>query len=427
MHVGIVRSRTSTYLAEKMRIPGIVERDGDGSTRLVALAAVAALLLGAIFLVCAIPDVRPKATAQPVPATPSKAPPPGKGAEGATSSGQGAAGVAAATGKPSATQQQATAGKPAATVKPAPTVKPANASGGGSTAGQLPAATGSAEPVKPAAAGLPIFPEDRETRNAARWAALLWAFACCAVGAFLGFIFGIPRSLSSDTARTTVPLSARASDAAKAKTAALKAAAVKAAADRDKATAEANDAAAALSRAAAELNELRAAAGQEADSDARVRAAMQAHAGLVLKKTNLDKIASEKARAAEDAEEQAKKDGETSAASGAPSTATFSQPQNSRGPSTAVNTNLEQISDWLTKIIVGVSLVNSEKIGTALVTASKEMARSFGGEPASSLALAMLTYFGVIGLLGGYLLTRLYLQRAFEAAGSYDMAAHRPG
>jgi hypothetical protein len=31
-----------------------------------------------------------------------------------------------------------------------------------------------------------------------------------------------------------------------------------------------------------------------------------------------------------------------------------------------VNTNLEQISDWLTKIIVGVSLVNSERIGWAM-------------------------------------------------------------
>jgi hypothetical protein len=207
----------------------------------------------------------------------------------------------------------------------------------------------------------------------------------------------------------------------------LKAAAVQAAADRDKATADANEADAALSRAAAELGQLRAAAGQGADSDARVLAATQAHAGLAEKKTKLDKIASDKARAAESAEEQAKKDGETIAASGASSAATFSQPLNSRGPSTAVNTNLEQISDWLTKIIVGVSLVNSEKIGTAMVTASKEMAQSFGGEPASSLALAMLTYFGVIGLLGGYLLTRLYLQRAFEAIGSYDMAAHREG
>lgn len=207
----------------------------------------------------------------------------------------------------------------------------------------------------------------------------------------------------------------------------MKAAAVQAAADRDKATAEANEAGAALSRTAAELDQLRTAAGQGAEGDPRVGAATGAHARLAEKKAGLDKIASEKAKAAESADEQAKKSAEALAASGSSSAAPFPQPLNSRGPSTAVNTNLEQISDWLTKIIVGVSLVNSEKVGSAMVAASKEMAKSFGGEPASSLALAMLTYFGVIGLLGGYLLTRLYLQRAFEAIGSYDTTGHRQG
>jgi hypothetical protein len=417
-----------------MRIPGIGKTDDDGSTRLVALAAIAALLLGAIFLVCAIPDVRSGAASAPARAAPSKAPPPAKGAEGAAStSGQGARGAPpAATEKPGAAQKPAATEKPAATREPAATAKPAAAdappvSGGAATAGQLPAATASAQAARSAGTGAPAFPQDKETRNAARWAALLWAFACCAVGAFLGFIFGIPRSLSSDTARTTVPLPARSSDTAKAKAEALKTAAVQAAAGRDKATAEANEAGAALSRAAAELDQLRTAAGQGAEADPRVRAATEAHARLAEKKAGLDKIVLEKAKAAESAEEQAKKSAETIAASGSSSTATFAQPLNSRGPSTAVNTNLEQISDWLTKIIVGVSLVNSEKVGSAMVAASKEMAKSFGGEPASSLALAMLTYFGVIGLLGGYLLTRLYLQRAFEAIGSYDMTGRRLG
>ena len=87
------------------------------------------------------------------------------------------------------------------------------------------------------------------------------------------------------------------------------------------------------------------------------------------------------------------------------------------GTSTAVNTNLEQISDWLTKIIVGVSLVNSEQIGAVMQRAAGTMANSMGGGPArGSLALAILVYFGVVGLLGGYLLTRLFLQRAFDTA-----------
>jgi hypothetical protein len=42
------------------------------------------------------------------------------------------------------------------------------------------------------------------------------------------------------------------------------------------------------------------------------------------------------------------------------------------------------------------------------------------GAARQSLALAILVYFGVIGVLGGYLLTRLFLQRAFAAAGWQD-------
>jgi hypothetical protein len=43
------------------------------------------------------------------------------------------------------------------------------------------------------------------------WAGLLWAGACSAVGWFLGFLFGIPRSLSSDTSRTALKVQARSS------------------------------------------------------------------------------------------------------------------------------------------------------------------------------------------------------------------------
>lgn len=153
-------------------------------------------------------------------------------------------------------------------------------------------------------------------RDAQRWTALLWSGAWFAVGSFIGFIFGIPRSLSSDTARTGAPL-------------------------------------------------------PEPDTLDTTPGLQPASAG--------------------------------------------------RGPSTAVNTNLEQISDWLTKIIVGVSLVNSEQIGDVMLGAARTMASSLGGGAArQSLALAILVYFGVIGVLGGYLLTRLFLQRAFATAGWQD-------
>jgi hypothetical protein len=177
-------------------------------------------------------------------------------------------------------------------------------------------------------------------RNAMRWAALLWAGACFAVGSFIGFIFGIPRSLSSDTARTGMPAQHTEIDAAK----------------------------------------------------------LTASSGNVLENNQAATI---------NTQEQNK------------STVAQHVTVNGRGPSTAVNTNLEQISDWLTKIIVGVSLVNSEKIGNNLLHAAGKVADSIGGGPErESLALAIMVYFSVIGLLGGYLLTRLFLQRAFDTAGA---------
>jgi hypothetical protein len=158
-------------------------------------------------------------------------------------------------------------------------------------------------------------PSAARSATAARFAAVLWAAACCAVGGFVGFIFGIPRTLSSDTARTAVPAPARA-----------------------------------LARS------------EQADG---------------------------------------------------------ANPPPKSAPSTAVNTNLEQISDWLTKIIVGVSLVNTERIGWAMHNAATTMAASIAtGGAGISLALAVMVYFGVVGLLGGYLLTRLFLQPAFNAAGA---------
>lgn len=82
-----------------------------------------------------------------------------------------------------------------------------------------------------------------------------------------------------------------------------------------------------------------------------------------------------------------------------------------------VNTNLEEISDWLTKIIVGMGLVNLEKIPTQLRGLGAYFGASFGDIPGrESLALALLLLFGTSGFLMGYLLTRLYLAGAFSRA-----------
>ncbi|WP_260864433.1 hypothetical protein [Citrobacter sp. Marseille-Q6884] len=82
------------------------------------------------------------------------------------------------------------------------------------------------------------------------------------------------------------------------------------------------------------------------------------------------------------------------------------------------NTNLEEVSDWLTKIIVGLTLVNAKAIGHHLMGLSRHVAASMSDKSPSesfvSLALALILGFSTIGFLCGYLYTRLFLQGAFQ-------------
>jgi hypothetical protein len=80
-----------------------------------------------------------------------------------------------------------------------------------------------------------------------------------------------------------------------------------------------------------------------------------------------------------------------------------------------VNTNLVEISDWLTKIIVGLGLVNLQKVpelidGAAAVLANELPAESY------AFATALIVAFSVLGFLMGYLYTRLFLAGAFYRA-----------
>jgi hypothetical protein len=264
-------------------------------------------------------------------------------------------------------------------------------------------------------------------RNAMRWTALLWGIACCAVGSFIGFIFGIPRSLSSDTARNTVPTEDAALVSAKSKAAASIAAFNAASREMEKAADAVREADKNLAIASAKAEHLLAEADKtQTDADARTRSvkAQQDLEGLQTKKREVDLTALEKSKTVKSAQEQAQRDQDAVAAMIQARGAPQGNTQYGRGPSTAVNTNLEQISDWLTKIIVGVSLVNSENVGLAMSTAAENIALSIGGGPEKkSLALAILVYFGVTGVLGGYLLTRLFLQRAFDTAGSSEVVS----
>ena len=85
------------------------------------------------------------------------------------------------------------------------------------------------------------------------------------------------------------------------------------------------------------------------------------------------------------------------------------------------NTNLEQISDWLTKIIVGLGLVELKQIPTHLWNAARWVAESLSvaaPNPATiSFAGSLILYFSILGFLAGYLLTLLFLAGAFGRAG----------
>jgi hypothetical protein len=110
----------------------------------------------------------------------------------------------------------------------------------------------------------------------------------------------------------------------------------------------------------------------------------------------------------------------SSPGAGAPVTAPGPTPAQDAVYRQRVNTNLEEISDWLTKIIVGLSLINLGKIQGAIGRLSRILASELDPPNKPALAGSLIVYFSVVGLLFGYLITRLFLQRAFARA---DLAA----
>jgi len=86
-----------------------------------------------------------------------------------------------------------------------------------------------------------------------------------------------------------------------------------------------------------------------------------------------------------------------------------------KGYQLGVNTNLEQISDWLTKILVGVGLTQLHDLPGKLITAATFIAKGISSsDPPIAFALAQIIYFNILGFLSGYLCTRLFLQPAFR-------------
>ncbi|SOB82682.1 hypothetical protein [Streptomyces sp. 1331.2] len=89
------------------------------------------------------------------------------------------------------------------------------------------------------------------------------------------------------------------------------------------------------------------------------------------------------------------------------------EPQGSYAP----NTNLEQVSDWLTKVLLGVGLTQIGSLGERLHELGAALAPVLGGgEAAVPFAAALVLYFLVFGFLAGWLVTRLALPRVLNDA-----------
>jgi len=89
----------------------------------------------------------------------------------------------------------------------------------------------------------------------------------------------------------------------------------------------------------------------------------------------------------------------------------------------ATNTNLEEISDWLTKIIVGLGLINLKGIPKILKSVAWYFANFCGGDYCEAVIAGLIIYFSICGFFLGYLMTRLYLTGAFtraEGSGTVD-------
>jgi hypothetical protein len=92
-------------------------------------------------------------------------------------------------------------------------------------------------------------------------------------------------------------------------------------------------------------------------------------------------------------------------------------PERASGTSTRgvrSNTNLEEISDWLTKILVGLGLVELGRIASGAHSLVDFLAPAFGtGDVNSGAAAATVALFSVSGFLAGYIFTRLNIGPLF--------------
>jgi len=96
-------------------------------------------------------------------------------------------------------------------------------------------------------------------------------------------------------------------------------------------------------------------------------------------------------------------------------------PENSRESDVIHNDNLVQISDWLTKIIVGVGLTQIYTIPKSLYHIGEKLGTSIlGYDPGNSLgtnvSVAIILYFSILGFMMVYIWTRIYFYHILQQA-----------
>ena len=76
----------------------------------------------------------------------------------------------------------------------------------------------------------------------------------------------------------------------------------------------------------------------------------------------------------------------------------------------AANTNLERVSDWLTTLLLGATLVQIEPLAKWV----GRLGEGLQAKPVETLMPIIVVFFAVLGFLGVYLMTRLYLSYALQ-------------
>lgn len=83
----------------------------------------------------------------------------------------------------------------------------------------------------------------------------------------------------------------------------------------------------------------------------------------------------------------------------------------------AANTNLEEISDWITKIIVGVSLVQLNQLSGGIVELGNIISDGLGNQASSFVfSVSIMIFYFVGGFFLGYLWSRIYLPKILAAS-----------